>query len=310
MVSVFIDGSAGTTGLRIYERLSKRSDISLVKLPEELRKDESARKDAINNAGVVFLCLPDDAAREAAAMCENPDTVIIDTSTAHRVSEGWVYGFPELTGYREKIKKAKRIANPGCHASGFIALAAPLVEKGLLKKDAVLSCFSLTGYSGGGKKMIAEYEAPENEARLEAPRLYGLTQKHKHLSEMEKICGLDTAPFFFPVVSSYYAGMEVIVPLPAESLTGGIEEVRTLYESYYGAPGLVKYVPAMDENGFVSAGTLAFNDGMQVSVFGHEGKTVAVSRFDNLGKGASGAAIQNMNLVLGLDEKTGLNWEE
>lgn len=309
MTNVFIDGSAGTTGLRIRERLSERKDISLIGLPEEKRKDAAARKEAINDADIVFLCLPDDAAKESVALCENPCTVVIDTSTAHRVNDEWAYGFPELRGQREKIASSKRIANPGCHASGFIALVAPLIACGLLKKEARLSCFSLTGYSGGGKKMIADYEAPENKARLEAPRLYGITQKHKHLAEMTKVCGLSTSPHFCPIVSSYYAGMEVTVPVFRDDLEGGMEDIAACYAKYY-QKGLVKFVPAMDENGFISAGSFAGRDDMQVSVIGNEERILLVSRFDNLGKGASGAAIQNMNIVLGLDEKSGLQVEE
>ena len=308
MKKVFIDGSAGTTGLRIYERLSCRSDLQLIRLPEEVRKETSARKDAINSSDIVFLCLPDAAAVEAVGLCENPDTVIIDTSTAHRVNDAFVYGFPELTGYRERIAVSKRIANPGCHASGFISLVAPLVEKGLLSKDAKLSCFSLTGYSGGGKKMIAEYEEPENAERLKAPRVYGLSQKHKHLPEMSKIAGLSSEPHFSPVVSSYYAGMEVLVPVFREDLSGTLSDIEKVYREYYTGK-LVRFAPAMDENGFISAGGFAGRDDMQVGVTGNDERVLLVSRFDNLGKGASGAAIQNMNIVMGLEECTGLNVE-
>ena len=308
MTKVFIDGSAGTTGLRIYERLGSRSDISLIRLPEDKRKDAAARKDAINASDIVFLCLPDDAAKESASLCENPDTVIIDTSTAHRTADGWVYGFPELKGYREKIAASKRIANPGCHAGGFISLVAPLVQGGLLKADADLACFSLTGYSGGGKKMIAEYEAPENRERLEAPRLYGISQQHKHLPEMTKICGLVNPPHFSPIVSSYYAGMEVMVPVFKNDLTCGIDGIKAYYAEYYSTK-MVKFVPDADEAGFMTAGSFAGRDDMQISVQGNADRILLVSRFDNLGKGASGAAIQNMNIALGLDEATGLNVE-
>lgn len=306
MNRVFIDGSAGTTGLRIYERLSERQDLQLIRLPEELRKDADARRDAINAADIVFLCLPDDAARESAALCTNPNTVIIDTSTAHRVADGWTYGFSELQGFHEKVAGSKRIANPGCHASGFISLVAPLTQSGVLKKDAQLSCFSLTGYSGGGKKMIAEYEAEENAERLQAPRLYGLSQKHKHLAEMQKLCGLSQAPHFCPIVSSYYAGMEVMVPVFKSDLTCGMAELEALYAEYYSGR-IVRFRKDADENGFLSAGAFAGRDDMQICVQGNEDRFLLVSRFDNLGKGASGAAIQNMNIVLGLDETTGLN---
>ena len=304
MTKIFIDGSAGTTGLRIYERLSAREDLELITLSEENRKDPAARKEAIHAADAVFLCLPDAAAIEAVELAEGSDTVIIDTSTAHRTDDAFVYGFPELTGQRERIQTAKRIANPGCHATGFIALVRPLTEAGLLAKDSRLSCFSLTGYSGGGKKMIADYEAPENGEALLAPRMYGLGQTHKHLPEMQKVCGLTEAPIFCPVVSSYYAGMQVTVPLFRADVKGTAEEIKALYRSYYNS-GAVKYADT-DENGFLSAGTFAGNDGLTVSVFGNEDRILLVSRFDNLGKGASGAAIQNMNLALGMEELTGL----
>ncbi|MBQ7623867.1 MAG: N-acetyl-gamma-glutamyl-phosphate reductase [Clostridia bacterium] len=302
MKKVFIDGSAGTTGLRIYERLSCRRDIFLITLSDEKRKDEKARAEALNAADIAFLCLPDDAAREAVALTVSENTAIIDTSTAHRTAEGWIYGFPELTGQREKIKNSKRIANPGCHASGFIALVAPLTEKGVIAKDEALSCLSLTGYSGGGKKMIAEYEAPSGaDGLLAAPRLYGLTQKHKHLPEMQKICGLKIPPAFCPVVAPYYSGMEVIVPVFGKK----VAEIEEIYKEYY-TEGLIRFVPNADENGFMSACALSGKDTMEITVLGNDERALLVSRFDNLGKGASGAAIQNMNLLLGADEKEGL----
>ena len=305
MTKVFIDGSAGTTGLRIRERLTDRKDLELIILPEETRKDPAARADALNSAAVSFLCLPDAAAIEAASFVTSPDAVIIDTSTAHRVAEGWVYGMPELAGQREKLQAAKRIANPGCHATGFISLIAPLVSAGLIRKDARLSCFSLTGYSGGGKKMIAEYEAPDRDPLYQAPRQYGLGQTHKHLPEMAKVCGLDHAPVFCPIVAPYYAGMEVTVPLtPAES-SASLEEIKAIYRDYYQS-GLIRFTEGSDESGLLSAGAFAGRDDLEVSVYGNEERILLVSRFDNLGKGASGAAIQNMNIVLGLDETEGL----
>ena len=305
MTRVFIDGSAGTTGLRIRERLSDRKDLQLLILPEEIRKDSSARADALNSADISFLCLPDAAAAEAVSFVTSPDAVIIDTSTAHRTAGGWVYGMPELTGQREKIASAKRIANPGCHASGFIALIAPLVQRGLISRDARLSCFSLTGYSGGGKKMIAEYEAPEPDPLFQAPRQYGLGQTHKHLPEMAKVCGLAHMPVFCPIVAPYYAGMEVTVPLTPAETGASPDEIRRIYREYYQS-GLIRFAEATEENGFLSAGALAGRDSMEVSVFGNEERILLVSRFDNLGKGASGAAIQNMNIALGLDEAEGL----
>ena len=305
MTRVFIDGSAGTTGLRIRERLSDRKDLQLLILPEEIRKDSSARADALNSADISFLCLPDAAAAEAVSFVTSPDAVIIDTSTAHRTAGGWVYGMPELTGQREKIASAKRIANPGCHASGFIALIAPLVQRCLISRDARLSCFSLTGYSGGGKKMIAEYEAPEPDPLFQAPRQYGLGQTHKHLPEMAKVCGLAHMPVFCPIVAPYYAGMEVTVPLTPAETGASPDEIRRVYREYYQS-GLIRFAEATEENGFLSAGALAGRDSMEVSVFGNEERILLVSRFDNLGKGASGAAIQNMNIALGLDEAEGL----
>lgn len=303
---VFIDGSAGTTGLRIHERLSGRKDLEIIKLPEELRKDPSARADAINASDVVFLCLPDAAAIEAVSLVTSPTVAIIDTSTAHRTQPDWTYGFPEIKGLREKIVTSKRVANPGCHASGFIALVAPLVAAGIIPADRVLSAFSLTGYSGGGKKMIAEYEDPARDPLLNAPRMYGLTQKHKHLPEMAKICGLTSDPVFCPVVAPYYAGMQVTVPLTKDMTSATMKDVLDVWKAYY-QNGLVRVSESADENGFLSAGAFTNRDDMQVSVFGNEERIILVSRFDNLGKGASGSAVQCMNLILGVDETTGLN---
>lgn len=305
MNKVFIDGSAGTTGLRIYERLSARDDLQLITLSEASRKDPAARKEAIHEAGVVFLCLPDAAAVEAVELAEGSDTVIIDTSTAHRTAPGWAYGFPELKGYRDVIRNSKRIANPGCHASGFIALVKPLIDEGLIAPDTALSCFSLTGYSGGGKKMIAEYEAPERDPLFKGPRQYGLTQQHKHLKEMSYVCNLETAPIFSPIVADYYAGMEVSIPLFAKNLKGNIDNLKEIFKAYYPGP-LVHFDDAADENGFLSASAFAGRDDMQILVSGNDDRILLTARFDNLGKGASGAAVQNLNLVLGLDETTSL----
>ncbi len=304
MKKVFIDGSAGTTGLRIRERLAARTDVELITLAEEVRKDVSARRDALNAADVAFLCLPDAAAVEAVGLVENPQTVVIDTSTAHRTADGWEYGFPELAGRRERIAASKRIANPGCHASGFIALVEPLVRAGLLAKDVALTATSLTGYSGGGKKMIADYETAATPLH-QGGRLYALGQTHKHLPEMLKVCGLSTAPAFLPIVVPHHSGMEVSVPVFARELMGRPDDVRAAYREAY-EEGLVRYVENADEGGFMSSAKLSGSDGMEVSVYGNDERIVLVSRFDNLGKGASGAAIQNMNIVLGVPETTGL----
>ena len=301
MIKVFIDGSAGTTGLRIRERLIQRGDIALIALSEERRKDLEARREALNAADIAFLCLPDAAAVEAVSLIDNPHTAVIDTSTAHRTAEGWVYGMPELQGQREKIARSKRIANPGCHASGFIALVAPLVRAGIVDRGARLGCFSLTGYSGGGKKMIAEYESADRSPLLKGPRQYGLSQQHKHLKEMAAVCGLDNPPGFSPVVADFYSGMEVSVQL----FGADIEAVRQAYRAAYPGP-VIRYAEGADEAGFLSAAAFSGRDDMEISVYGNDGRALLTARFDNLGKGASGAAIQNMNLVMGVDETQGL----
>lgn len=304
MKKVFIDGSAGTTGLRIRERLADRHDIELTVLPEALRKDPAARRDALNAADVAFLCLPDAAAVEAVGMVENPKTVVIDTSTAHRTAADWEYGFPELLGRRERIAASTRIANPGCHASGFIALVEPLVRLGLLTPDASLSAFSLTGYSGGGKKMIADYESASTPLHL-GGRQYALGQSHKHLPEMVRVCGLSTAPVFSPIIVPSYSGMETTIPLFAKDVKGSADDIRKAYADYYRS-GLVRFVADSSESGILSSAALSGRDDMEVSVFGNDERILLVARFDNLGKGASGAAIQNMNIVIGADERTGL----
>jgi N-acetyl-gamma-glutamyl-phosphate reductase len=307
MKKVFIDGSAGTTGLRIYERLSARADIQLLRLPEEKRKDIAARKQMLNEADLVFLCLPDDAAREAVSLIENDKVTVIDASTAHRTLPEWAYGFPELSAtHRQKILSSKRIAVPGCHASGFIALVYPLIQAGILDKESQLFCHSITGYSGGGKKMIGEYEDENVSELLGAPRQYGLTQQHKHLKEMKAVCGLENAPIFTPIVSNFYSGMTVTVPLFKEQLKkGSIEEIKEVYKAAY-AGGLVQYKESVDENGFISGAALSKKDNMWVSVAGNDERILLVACYDNLGKGASGAAIECMNLTLGVEETTGL----
>ncbi len=307
MKKVFIDGSAGTTGLRIFERLENRKDIELLKLSEENRKDKSARKDAINNADIAFLCLPDDAARESVSLCENEDTVIIDTSTAHRTAKGWVYGFPELSpGRKAEIAASKRIAVPGCHASGFISLIYPLIENGIIEKSALLSCFSITGYSGGGKKMIAEYEGENRDILLSSPRQYGIGQTHKHLPEMTSVTGLENSPVFSPIVADFYSGMTVTVPLFAGMINGSADDIKKIYKQKYTGP-IVSFTENADENGFIAANKLSGRDSMEISVAGNDERILLISRYDNLGKGASGAAIECMNIVLGLPETEGLN---
>ena len=306
MKKVFIDGSAGTTGLRIFERLSARADLELVTLTGDARKDPEARKQALNSCDIAFLCLPDAAAMESVSLIENDHVTVLDTSTAHRTNPDWTYGFPELIG-ADKVKNAKRIAVPGCHASGFISLVAPLVRAGILAPSARLTCHSITGYSGGGKKMIAEYEAGDRDKLLDAPRQYGLTQQHKHLKEMKAICGLENAPIFCPIVSDFYSGMVVTVPLFKEDLVPGksVEDIKDVLAKQYTGP-LVTYKEAMDEGGLMSGAGLSGKDTMEITVCGNEDRILLIARYDNLGKGASGAAVQCLNLVLGVDITTGL----
>ena len=308
MKKVFIDGSAGTTGLRIFERLSQRSDLELVTLTGDLRKDPEARKQALNSCDVAFLCLPDAAAMEAVSLIENDHVTVLDTSTAHRTNPDWAYGFPELgEGYLNKILSSKRIAVPGCHASGFIALVAPLVEAGILPEDVLLTAHSITGYSGGGKQMIARYEDEERDELLDAPRQYGLTQEHKHLKEIKAMCKLENAPVFCPIVSDFYSGMVMTVPVFASQLLPGksVADIKAVYENMYCGP-MVTYKETMDEAGFMAGNGLSHKDIMEVTVCGNEERILLIARYDNLGKGASGAAVQCLNLVLGCDPTEGL----
>lgn len=308
MLKVFIDGSQGTTGLRIFDRLSARDDISLITLPEDLRKDLSARKEAINSSDITFLCLPDVAAVEAVSMASD-NVRILDTSTAHRTADGWVYGFPEVfaDGY-QKVKNANRVAVPGCHASGFIALVKPLVDCGILPPDALITCHSITGFSGGGKKMIADYSSAERSELLKAPRQYALTQTHKHLKEMKAITGIYSEPVFCPIVSDFYSGMCVTVPVFKEQLRKGAtsDDIKRVYSQYYNGP-IVNYIENGDENGFVSANVVSGKDGMQIFVCGNDERILLIARYDNLGKGASGAALQCMNIIMQTDATTGLD---
>ena len=299
---IFIDGKAGTTGLRIEERLSGRDDVEIISLPEELRKDTDARREILNKADVVFLCLPDAAAKEAVSMIENEDVVVIDASTAHRTNPDWAYGLPELSPeFEQKIKDSKRIAVPGCHASGFIALVYPLIKSGMLNPDALLSVHSITGYSGGGKSMIADYKSEERSELLCAPRQYALSQSHKHLPEMVKITGLNNAPIFSPIVADFYSGMEVTVPIFKSQLAyGGIEDIKKIYRELYTTP-ILKYAEGSDEGGFLSAAALSDKDSMRIEVHGSDERILLIARYDNLGKGASGAAVECLNIKLGCD---------
>ena len=304
MTKVFIDGSAGTTGLRIFERLADRSDLELIRLPEELRKNPEARKEALFSADIAFLCLPDAAAVEAVALAEGSKVKIIDTSTAHRTNDSWAYGFAELSkAHREAIRNSSRVANPGCHASGFIAGVCPLVAHGVIPADFPLTAYSLTGYSGGGKNLIAEYEDPNRDPRHDSHRIYGTNLQHKHLPEMKKICGLEKVPVFSPILGDFYEGMATSVLLPGFDAN----RVWECLADHYAGEKIVSVAPFGGDEGLVYASTLAGKDTMRIQVSGHSEQAMVTAIFDNLGKGASGAAIQNMNILLGCDEATGLS---
>lgn len=313
MKKVFIDGSEGTTGLRIFERFQVRDDIELLKIDSDKRKDPDEIKKFINASDITFLCLPDAAAREAVALCDNPDTVILDTSTAHRTEAGWAYGFPELSAeHRQAIAKGKRIAVPGCYASGFIGLAYPLVKGGILPKDYPVSIFAVSGYSGGGKKLIAAYEEEGREAKFDSARMYAWTQSHKHLKEMKAITGIDREPLFSPMTTNYHSGMIVQVPLFTDLLSKKMapEEIRDYLADYYKGEKFIKVMPFgadVEAGGALFSDACAGWDGMEIFVTGNADRVIVASRFDNLGKGASGAAIQCMNIVLGCDEAKGLS---
>ena len=312
-IKIFIDGSEGTTGLRIYERFEGRDDIELLKIDSELRKDAAERKRLINASDITFLCLPDAAARESVSLVENEHVRIIDTSTAHRTESGWAYGFPELSkAHRKAIKNGNRVAVPGCHASGFIGVVYPLIAGGILPKDYPVSAFSLTGYSGGGKKMIAEYESEGRHSDIDAPREYALTQQHKHLKEMKAVTGLARLPLFSPIVADYYSGMVVSVPLYTHYFQKckNPDDLKKFYADYYKGEKFIR----VDETsgaelygGMLAGNSLSGWDGMKIYVTGNEERIVVSAQFDNLGKGASGAAIQCLNIMLGCDEAKGLN---
>lgn len=308
--TVFVDGAAGTTGLRIHERLSTRKDIELYLLPEETRKNINARVAAVNSADISILCLPDAAAIELVSAC-NPSAKICDTSTAHRTNPSWVYGFAELGTKRNSIKKANRVSVPGCHASGFLALVAPLTEREMIPNGSHLFCHSITGYSGGGKNMIAEYADSKRSSSLYAPREYSLSLQHKHLPEMMALAELVNPPLFTPIVADYYNGMLVSVPLDIQNLAPelrSLQAITTFYEDYYKNEELIQVYSTFDlpDNAMLSANALAGKDSMEIWVLGNTEQILLAARFDNLGKGASGAAIQCMNLMLGLEETSGL----
>ena len=310
---VFIDGSEGTTGLRIYERFSVRDDVEILKISPELRKDPAERKRLINSSDITFLCLPDDAARESVSLVENDNVKIIDTSTAHRTEAGWAYGYPELSAsHRDAIKNGNRIAVPGCYATGFITVIYPMIKGGLIEADYPVSAFAISGYSGAGKKAIAVYEADERDKEYDAPREYALTQNHKHLKEMQAITGLARKPLFTPMVCDYYSGMIVTIPFYADMMCGTQtpESVHAYFAEYFKNEEFIKVMPfgaEADSNGFLAGNACSGWDGMEIYVTGNEERILVSARFDNLGKGASGAAIQCMNIILGADEKTGLN---
>lgn len=309
---VFIDGSEGTTGLRIYERFEGREDITLLKIDPELRKDPAERKKMMNQSDITFLCLPDVAAKESVSLIENPDVTILDTSTAHRTESGWTYGFPEWKkGQREAIAGSKRIAVPGCYATGFISIASPLIQAGLLPDSYPVSAFAISGYSGAGKKTIAVYEGEEKPQEFNSPREYALSQQHKHLKEMTKMAGLAKEPLFSPIIADFYSGMFVSLPFYTELMNGkpGVEQIWEAIATHYEKEKFIQVMPLgaeAESNGFIGANACSGWDGLQIFVTGNEERVVVTSRFDNLGKGASGAAIQCMNIVLGCEEDKGL----
>lgn len=309
MYNVFIDGREGTTGLEIYDRLGKRKDIELLTIAEDKRKDPDERKKLINASDIVFLCLPDAAAVQAVELGDNGKVRFIDASTAHRTASGWAYGFPELSKeHRSAIEKGRYIANPGCHASGFISSVYPLRKMGILPADYPLTCYSLTGYSGGGKKLISEYEDPNRDVRHESHRIYGTNLAHKHLPEMKAVCALDYEPLFSPILGDFYRGMATTIMLENRLLCGkpDAQEIHSRLAEYYKEEYFVQVAPFGGDEPVIYASTLGETNFLRLIVCGNERHTTVTALFDNLGKGASGAAVQNMNIMLGLDEKTGL----
>lgn len=310
---VFIDGKEGTTGLKIFQRFENRTDLEILLISEEKRKDLSERAKLINSSDFTFLCLPDDAAKESVSLCTNPKVKIIDASTAHRTNSDWAYGFPELSAeFRNKIEHSSRVAVPGCYASGFASIVYPLIKNNIIAPDYPVVCHAVSGYSGAGKKAIAQYEAADRNSSLDSPRLYALTQEHKHLPEMQKISGLSYKPIFNPYVCDYFQGMTVTIGfytrLMQKKLTG--QELTQIYQEHYNSSNFVKCADFLGEGildePFIPANTLAQTNNMQLFVYGNQERLVVTSRFDNLGKGASGAAVQCMNIMMGIDERTGL----
>lgn len=310
---IFIDGSEGTTGLRIYERFEDRDDIELLKISSELRKDAAERRKMINASDITFLCLPDAAAIEAVAMLDNDHTCIIDTSTAHRTEAGWAYGFAELSPkHREAIQNGKKIAVPGCHATGLISLLYPIVAKEVIAPDYPVSALSISGYSGAGKKMIAKYEATDRDLSYSAPREYALSQQHKHLKEMKAITGITRQPLFMPIIADYYSGMVVSFPIYTDMMQKKMtpEELQRFFTEYYVGEQFIKVMTfgaEAETEGFMSGNVCSGWDGLRIYVTGNEERLLLTAQFDNLGKGASGAAVQCMNILLGCEESKGLN---
>lgn len=313
MKKIFIDGSQGTTGLKIYKRFEKRNDIELLHIDDDKRKDPTEVAKVINSSDITFLCLPDAASIEAVSLVENDNVKIIDTSTAHRTNSDWAYGFPELDkSFRDKIKTSKRIAVPGCYASGFNSIVYPLVSSGVLPKDYPVTCYAMSGYTGAGKNGIAQYEDKDRDIELDSPRQYALTQEHKHLKEMKAISGLDRVPFFAPHICDYPQGMVVSIPLFTEMLTKKMSpaDIQNLFAEHYNGEQFVKVRELGYTSSMIGSNNFANRDDMEIEINGNDDRIVITSRFDNLGKGASGAAIQCLNIALGIDETTGLNLGE
>lgn len=312
-VKVYIDGQEGTTGLKILERFEGRNDIEIIRISEEKRKDSAERARLINSADYVFLCLPDEASREAVSFVDNDHVRIIDASTAHRTNPDWAYGFPELSAeHREKITKSNRVAVPGCYASGFASIVYPLVNNGIIPADFPVFAYATSGYSGAGKKAIAVYEGEDKPFEFNSPRQYALSQQHKHLPEMKAVSGLEYTPMFNPIICDYFSGMVVSVPIQTRMLANSVtaEQVHAMYEKHYAGSKMVEVMPLMDieeqKSFFLASNTLSGVNKLQVFVFGNNEQILLCARLDNLGKGASGAAVQCLNIMMGIDETTGL----